>query len=117
MVAGIAGWRREDYVATLDNLTGMLAGAPPLLCCPGHGGILTAAQALDAFRKLRTEASSLVDPAEMNAERLHFTTEYALDLIGEAEEVFSAVAGRLYYVSYWLEELGEEAAVQDPHLQ
>ena len=110
MVAGIAGWRREDYVATLDNLTGMLAGAPPLLCCPGHGGILTAAQALDAFRKLRTEASSLVDPAEMNAERLHFTTEYALDLIGEAEEVFSAVAGRLYYVSYWLEELGEEAA-------
>ena len=107
MVAGITGWSREDFIVTLDHLTRLLSGNPALLCCPGHGGIMTAAQTLETFGKIRAEAVSLGDPEEMNPERLHFTTEYALDLIGEAEEVFSAVAGRLYYVSYWLEELDE----------
>jgi glyoxylase-like metal-dependent hydrolase (beta-lactamase superfamily II) len=113
MVAGIAGWSQGDLIATFTNFERLLGQTGIRLCCPGHGGILTVAQLREALPRLRAEVSTLGDLAEMNADRLHFTTQYALDLIGEAEEVFSAIAGRLYGVAYWLEELDEgEAAAR-----
>jgi tetratricopeptide (TPR) repeat protein len=40
-------------------------------------------------------------------DRVRFTSDYALDILLEANEAFSVLAGRLYYLSFYLEELEE----------
>ncbi len=112
MVAGISGWNRGDFIRSLRLVMWLLDSQPIRYCCPGHGGIIPADKIRDILLKLQHRASRLGDIVEMNADRLFQVTEYALELIDEAEEVFSSIAGRLLYVAYQLEELEEEEAAE-----
>ncbi|MBA4396489.1 MAG: hypothetical protein C0394_03780 [Syntrophus sp. (in: bacteria)] len=110
MVAGISGWSREDYIATLDNLIWLLPSIDVALICPGHGGYLPAGDVVGILKKLRDDAAHMGEVAVMDKYRLRQTTEHALDLLEDAKKIFTAVAGRLYYVAYYLEELEEVEA-------
>ena len=110
MVAGISGWNRDDYLRTLHQVAWLLENHDIRLCCPGHGGFLVASSVRNLLKELAVQAGRLGDVAVMNEGRLLMTTEFALELIDEAEEVFSAIAGRLFYVAYHLDELEESAA-------
>ena len=76
-------------------------------CCPGHGDPLPAEKTLELLRRQRDKTVHAVDVEEMDAQRLFRTVDVALELIDEAEEVFSALAGRLLYVADRLEMLDE----------
>jgi hypothetical protein len=110
MVAGISGWHRDDLIDTLKQVLWLLDNMPIRFCYPGHGGIIPADKARDILQRLRLKTSRLGDVTEMNEARLFQITDFALELIDEAEEVFSSIAGRLLYVAYQLEQLEEEAA-------
>lgn len=110
MVAGISGWSREDYIATLDNLIWLLPAIDVALICPGHGGYLPAGDVVGILKKLRKDAAHIGEVAVMDKERLMQTTEHALDFLEDAKKIFTAIAGRLYYVAYYLEELEEVEA-------
>jgi glyoxylase-like metal-dependent hydrolase (beta-lactamase superfamily II) len=110
MVAGLTGWNLEDYLLTLGNVLWLIENAGVGLCCPGHGGFLSASDARESFRHLIHEARHLGELEAVNRERMLFNAEYALELIDEAEEIFSAIAGRLGYVAYQLESLEEPEA-------
>jgi len=53
---------------------------------------------------------------EMNTARLHRTADYTLEILQEAEEVFTAIAGRLCLLAFHLENL-EEAKLADQYRQ
>jgi glyoxylase-like metal-dependent hydrolase (beta-lactamase superfamily II) len=110
MVAGISGWHRDDLIDTLQQVLWLLDNMPISFCYPGHGGIIPADKARDVFQRLHHKTCRLGDVTQMNEERLFQITDFALELIDEAEEVFSSIAGRLLYVAYQLEQLEEEAA-------
>ncbi len=110
MVAGISGWRKDDLMDTQKQVQWLLDNLPIRLCYPGHGGIIPVDKTREILRRLQHKTNRLGDVTEMNEERLFQITEYALELIDEAEEVFSAIAGRLLYVAYQLEQLEEEDA-------
>ena len=110
MVAGISGWHRDDLIDTLQQVLWLLDNMPIRFCYPGHGGIIPADKTRDILQRLQLKTSRLGDVTEMNEERLFQITDFALELIDEAEEVFSSIAGRLLYVAYQLEQLEEEAA-------
>jgi len=110
MVAGISGWQREEHIETLRQVRGLLESLPVRMCYPGHGGIIPAEKACDILKKLERKTAKLGDVALMNEQRLFQIADYALELIDEAEEVFSAIAGRLLYVACRLDELEEEEA-------
>ena len=110
MVAGISGWHRENLIDTQQQVQWLLKNLPIRFCYPGHGGILPVDKARDILRRLQHKTSRLGDVTEMNEERLFQITDYALEVIDEAEEVFSSIAGRLLYVAYQLEQLEEEDA-------
>ena len=110
MVAGISGWHRDDLIDTLQQVLWLLDNMPIRFCYPGHGGIIPADKARDIFQRLHHKTCRLGDVTEMNEERLFQITDFALELIDEAEEVFSSIAGRLLYVAYQLEQLEEDAA-------
>ena len=110
MIAGISGWNRDDYLLTLSHTLWLLDNAGIGLCCPGHGEILPAGDTRESLKRLIQEASRLGDLEEVNRERMLFTAEFALELVDEAEEIFSAISGRIGYVSYQLESLEEPEA-------
>jgi len=110
MVAGISGWSREDLIRTLEMTLWLLDTLPIRLCYPGHGGIIEADKARALLRRLHQKTCRLSDVTEMNEDRLFQITDFALELIDEAEEVFSSIAGRLLYVAHQLEMLEEETA-------
>lgn len=110
MVAGISGWHRDDYLATLGQVRWLLEHLPIRFCYPGHGGVIPADKALEIFVRLEQKTAALGDVRPMNEDRLFQITDYALELIDEAEEVFSAIAGRLLYTAYQLERLEETEA-------
>jgi len=110
MVAGISGWHREHLLDTQRHVQWLLDHKPVTLCYPGHGGLIPSEKARDILRRLQRKTLSLGDVSRMNEERLFQITDYALELLDEAEEVFSSIAGRLLYVAYQLERLEEEEA-------
>ena len=112
MVAGISGWHRNDLIDTLKQIKWLLDTLPIRFCYPGHGGIIPVDKARDILQRLQLKIDRLGDVTEMNEDRLFQITDFALELIDEAEEVFSSIAGRLLYVAYQLEQLEEEDAAQ-----
>jgi glyoxylase-like metal-dependent hydrolase (beta-lactamase superfamily II) len=112
MVAGISGWSQNDYIHSATHLIWLLENTDVAWCCPGHGGVISSPQAIDFLGKMRSQAARLSDIAEMDARRLRCTTELALEILAEAEEVFSTISGRLYYLAYHLENLKEEHLAQ-----
>lgn len=113
MVAGITGWSRDDFLHSLETVGRLIDASPIDLCLPGHGHELTGTAVKELLHGLRTQAECLDAVEEMNEGRLLDTVAHALELLEEAQTIFTMVAGRLYYVCYHLEELGEcEAADQ-----
>lgn len=110
MVAGISGWHKDDLIHTLQQVQWLLDNKPIRFCYPGHGGVIPADKARDIFWRLQHKTCRLGGVTQMNEERLFQITDFALELIDEAEEVFSSIAGRLLYVAYQLEQLEEEDA-------
>lgn len=108
MVAGIAGWNRADLLQTLEQALRIMETLPIHLCVPGHGPPIPAWKVADLLKRLRDKTRHMGDVTAMNEHRLFQATEFALELIDEAEEIFTSIAGRLLFVAYHLEELGEE---------
>jgi len=113
MVAGISGWSREDYLRTLEQVLWLLDALPIRWCYPGHGSMIPADKARDVLKRLHQKTSRTGDVIRMNEDRLFEITDFALELIDEAEEVFSSIAGRLLYVAHQLETLQEEDAAEN----
>ena len=110
MVAGISGWNKDDLIQTLQQVLWLLKNKSINWCYPGHGGIIPVDKTRDILQQMYQKTSRQQDMVEMNEDRLFQITDFALELIDEAEEVFSSIAGRLLYVAYQLEELEEVEA-------
>lgn len=108
MVAGLTGWSQQDFIHSTTHIIWLLENTDIAWCCPGHGNVMPAAQVIDLLRKVRKQAERLTNIAEVNVSHLHRTTEYAREILDEAEEVFAAMAGRLALLAFHLEDLEEE---------
>lgn len=112
LVAGSQGWNQQHLKHSMDVIIGLLEEGSILWCCPGHGNLLPADKTLDLLRRQRDKAAHADDIEKMDPQRLFRTVDVALEVIDEAEEVFTAIAGRLLYVSDRLEMLDEAEAAR-----
>lgn len=110
MIAGMSGWNRDDLIDTLEKVQWIISTMGVRFCYPGHGGLIPADKVSDILRQMHHSAHRLSAVSEMNEDRLFQITDFAQELIDEAEEVFSATAGRILYVAYQLERLEEDDA-------
>ncbi len=106
-IAGIVGWSRDDLVRSVKNVLWLLRTRDIELCCPGHGRPLDRDKALAVLEGMLSRAGELGAIRTYDLDRVRFTSDYALDILMEANEAFTILAGRLYYLSYCLEELEE----------
>ena len=112
LVAGICGWDNRQLKQSIDGMIRLLEAGGISWCCPGHGNPLPAEKTLGLLRRQRDKASHYDHVEAMSSQRLFQAVDMALELIDEAEEVFSAIAGRLLYVADRLEMLEEEGAAR-----
>ena len=106
-IAGLAGWSQEDLVHSLDGIGSLLETEDITLICPGHGRLITAGDAKKMLLHVRKDALTLANIAEFNPERAAQTAAYAEDCMEQVNQLFTIMAGRLYYVTYVLDELEE----------
>ena len=107
LVAGLQGWSAAALLRSLDEIIRLLEAGEVAWCCPGHGEPLPAEKALDLLRRQRARAADAGAIEKMDPDRLRRAVDLALELADEAEEVFSALAGRLLYVADRLDLLDE----------
>lgn len=112
LVAGVHGWNHSELIQSLDRTIHLLETGPIQFCCPAHGGMIPVEKTRALLRRAKSQAGGLTSLIEITAEELFKVTELALELVDEAEEVFSSIAGRLLYVAYHLDELEEPEAAQ-----
>jgi glyoxylase-like metal-dependent hydrolase (beta-lactamase superfamily II) len=106
-IAGLCGWDQSALIRSLDGSHVLIADGGIDLILPGHGRVITAADAGRMFSAIRSEALALENIAELNRERAIETAAFAKDCMEQVNELFTIMAGRLYYVSYVMNELGE----------
>ena len=72
-------------------------------------------EALRMLSSVRTDACGLTNIAELDHERAARTANYARDCMEQVNELFTIMSGRLQYVSYILDELGESVWLTRHH--
>lgn len=100
-VAGQIGWSQQALIRSLDGLIAYLPKSGIEIVLPGHGPLLPCSDSL------RVLAAHLADIVQLDRRWALQTAAYAEDCMEQVNELFTVMAGRLYYVSYVLEELGE----------
>jgi glyoxylase-like metal-dependent hydrolase (beta-lactamase superfamily II) len=111
-IAGLVGWSQESLIRSLSGISALLAGSDITLVCPGHGRIIPAPDAERMLESVRIQACSLANIAEFDRGRALMAAGYAEDCMEQVNELFAVMAGRLYYVSYIMDEL-EESELAD----
>ncbi len=106
-VAGLCGWDRDALIGSLEKVMAITEGGGIDTVCPGHGRAAGAADAARMLSAARTDARVLSEIAELNRERAGETAAFAEDCMEQVNELFTVMAGRLFYVSYVMDELGE----------
>lgn len=112
-IAGIVGWSQEDLIASLDGIGTLLDKNEISLLCPGHGRPIPVADAHKMLPLVKRDAATLADIAEFNPDRAAEIATYAEDIMEQVNQLFTVMAGRLYYVSYVLDELEESGTAEE----
>jgi glyoxylase-like metal-dependent hydrolase (beta-lactamase superfamily II) len=109
-VAGMRGWDQEALICSLDGVLAVMSGGGVSYLCPGHGRVIPVKDAIQVLSGVRTDALALANIAELNRDRAVQAAAFAEDCMEQVNELFTIMAGRLSYVSYVMEELGEPDA-------
>ena len=115
-IAGIVGWSQETLIHSLGGVETLIVGNGIRLVCPGHGRMIPSEDALKMLSTVRTEARGLANIAELDHERSARTAAFAGDCMEQVNELFTIMSGRLQYVSYILDELGESGMADQASL-
>jgi glyoxylase-like metal-dependent hydrolase (beta-lactamase superfamily II) len=115
-IAGIVGWSQETLIHSLGGVEALIVRGGIQLVCPGHGRMILSDDALRMLSAVRTDAGGLANIAELDHERSVRTAEYARDCMEQVNELFTIMSGRLQYVSYILDELGESGMADQASL-
>jgi glyoxylase-like metal-dependent hydrolase (beta-lactamase superfamily II) len=106
-IAGITGWDQEALVRSLTGIQALLSRGGIAAICPGHGWTLTAEDGARMLGAVQRDARGLTGIAELDQDRARQTAAFAEDCMEQVNELFTVMAGRIFYVSHVMDELGE----------
>ncbi len=109
-MAGMVGWDQRALLSSIQTVLAVINTGEVDVCCPGHGRILTASEAINALSAVYHETLGLTGIVEMNPERAKIVAGYAETLTERLSEIFTVITGRLLYLGHILQEL-EEAGI------
>ncbi|MDD1678824.1 MAG: MBL fold metallo-hydrolase [Methanomicrobiales archaeon] len=114
-IAGISGWDQEALIRSLDKVRALLSCGGIEVVCLGHGPMLSVKDGARVLEAVQRDARRLTGIAELDPERARQTAAFAEDCMEQVHELFTVMAGRLYYVSHMMEELEETDIARGLH--
>lgn len=112
-VAGIPGWSQKALIQSLGNLEQLLSEGGVTIICPGHGRLIETGDARAMTATVKKEALTLNGIATLTRDRTVEAAAFAEDCMEQVNELFTIMAGRLHYVAYVLDELGEAGVAEN----
>ncbi|HEX3001838.1 MAG TPA: MBL fold metallo-hydrolase [Methanoregula sp.] len=112
-IAGLVGWSQEELIHSLEGIGTLIGQGGVSVICPGHGRFIAAEDAIKTISLVKRDAQALTDIAELNPDRAAKAALFAEDCMEQVNELFTIMAGRLYYVSFVLEELEDEGTAAE----
>jgi len=106
-VAGLRGWSQPELLLSLQKVRWLLENEEIMICCPGHGRLISSASADAVFATMEKDTCFLAEVREINPGWAKQTAQYANDLMNRVAETFTIMAGRCYRAAHILEELEE----------
>ena len=103
----MTGWSHASLQESIGTVLSLLGQGEITLCCPGHGRVVTSATTIAILKKMQKDLDTLSGIAEVNPEWARETATYANDLMERVSEIFTVIAGRLYFAAHMMEELEE----------
>jgi len=115
-VAGIAGWDQKNTVRSVTTIIQWLKSGDFEACWTGHGPGMPASVAVKILNRTLDETTRLENLIQFNTDRMKVLNRYARAALDETAEMLSLISGRLYSLSYHLENL-EEASFAEKVLK
>ncbi|MBN2733525.1 MAG: MBL fold metallo-hydrolase [Methanomicrobiaceae archaeon] len=112
-IAGMYGWDQQTLIRSLAGIQNIIKENDIEWVLPGHGRIYPASDAVCALEILEQDAYKLENIAELNSNRAEEIAACADDCMEEINELFTIMSGRLRYVAYMMEELGESGMAEE----
>lgn len=109
MVAGIQGFEQQQLIESLQKISWIIDNRNARIICSGHGTMLGSDIVKKQLRAVHEQAKRLRNVTTITRKRAMFLKTYAEDMMKEAEHLFSIIAGRLYMIANYLQQLGEDA--------
>lgn len=106
----IAGCDLPLFCHTIPCILDLFEGDDIQICCPGHGNALTAATTAQILRSALADGQRVRGGSTFDPLQLRESMEHAGEILEEAYRLFSVIIGKLLYLAWWMEELGEEEA-------
>ncbi len=112
LIAGAPGWSRDDLVASVKGLLGLLETGEIRVCFPGHGRPISGEEAAAALRRILEEAIALPEIETADYGRVRYISGYARELFEELGDAFRLIHGRIEDLAGRLDRLEEPAAAE-----
>jgi len=112
-IAGLIGWDQKALIHSLAGIRHLTGSGDFDWICPGHGRLIAAPDAVRTFEVLEKEAGKLENIAEFNSARAAEIAALGDDCMEQVNELFTIISGRLGYVSYMMDELGESGVADE----
>lgn len=112
-VAGIPGWSQPCHLKTLDMLDWLIRARGVALCCPGHGPVLAAEDALRIIGGARKNTSRMDKLFCLDSVRVDFLKGCAEAFVREAGLMLSGLGARLHLLAERLDALGERGLAEE----
>lgn len=112
LIAGAPGWNRDDLVASVKGLIGLIETNNIQNCFPGHGRPISGEEITKALKLTLEEAIALPEIETADSGRVKYISEYARELFEELGSTFMLIHRRIEDLAGRLDQLEEPSAAQ-----
>jgi glyoxylase-like metal-dependent hydrolase (beta-lactamase superfamily II) len=109
-IAGVPGWNRDHALESAENLLWLIEKEKIALVAQGHGDVMTAEKATEKLRKMINRLPGIVIKKEIDSRTIVASSEHAIDVAKEADDIIATMAESLNHVIHYLDFLEESQA-------
>lgn len=109
LVAGVNGWNRDQMQVSINNMLWLTGNSELEIFCNGHGNPLSREEALAKMNKMKVQIARMTHLNALTLDHLKEASAYSMELLEELNQTMAIIAGRLYTLAFYLEQLEESS--------
>lgn len=108
-IAGLPGWSKQETLMTSENLLWLIENEKVSMVAQGHGEMMKPDQAAEKLKRIIRNLPGMVVKKELDLHAILTSSEHAIDVSREVNEMMIMMTESLRHVVHYLEYLEESA--------